>query len=288
MNARNTARVLVPADLSPSSVNAAWRAALVARELGASVQLLHAQADEGLARLARDIRCQVGVHVDVQAVDGDPLAGCVRAARDALMVVIGSRRVNPLRELVLGTQAERLIRLCRVPVLVVKRPATAGYRRVLVPVDLGPQALAAMRAAARLARGPAMEVLHALDVRDEIGMRACDVPEWVMRRHRRLAADHATASLRELIDQTGAQAQDFAPAVSFGDAAAVVLARAQAMRAELLVIGKRTRGLLADFLLGSVTQRLLARAKADVLVLPQPRNADASAAPPWRLLRTAG
>ena len=41
-------------------------------------------------------------------------------------------RGNPLREFVLGTQAERLIRLCRVPVLVVKRapgsrlPAGAG------------------------------------------------------------------------------------------------------------------------------------------------------------------
>lgn len=43
------------------------------------------------------------------------------------------------------------------------------------------------------------------------------------------------------------------------------------MRAELVVIGKRRRGLLADFFLGSVTQRLLAGSRADVLVLPAER-----------------
>jgi nucleotide-binding universal stress UspA family protein len=47
-----------------------------------------------------------------------------------------------------------------------------------------------------------------------------------------------------------------------------VLARERALRAELLVLGKRRRGLLADFFLGGVTQRVLAAAKADVLVLP--------------------
>jgi hypothetical protein len=44
--------------------------------------------------------------------------------------------------------------------------------------------------------------------------------------------------------------------------------KAQESGIELFVVGKRRRGLLADYLLGRTTQRVLARAPADVLVLP--------------------
>ncbi|WP_460890829.1 universal stress protein, partial [Ramlibacter alkalitolerans] len=49
---------------------------------------------------------------------------------------------------------------------------------------------------------------------------------------------------------------------------AQVLARSRAMRADLLVLGKRRRARLADFFLGGVTQRVLAAAQVDVLLVP--------------------
>jgi nucleotide-binding universal stress UspA family protein len=268
--------VLVPHDLSSTSLNAAWRAALVARDLGVPLLLLHACDDAAAAqpaaaaleRLAADIGEHLGLPVEVELALEDPLAATVRAARDASLLVIGSRRGNPLRELVLGTQAERLIRLCRVPVLVVKRPARGAYRRVLVPVELGPQARPVIAAALRMARAPRLEVLHALDTREEIAMRACNLGEVEVRRQRQRAAQRAQAALQDLIADAGTSSPEAIPSIGFGDAAMVVLARERAVRAELLVIGKRTRGLLADFFLGSVTQRVLAAARADVLVLP--------------------
>jgi nucleotide-binding universal stress UspA family protein len=288
--------VLVPCERSPASLKAAWRAGLVARDLGVPLRLLHvhaAAADTGdteaaLRQLARDIGGHLGIEVDLAFGAGDPLAETVRAAREAVLVVIGTQRGNPLRELVLGTQAERLIRLCRVPVLVVKRPPTGAYRRVLAPVDLGPHAGAVIAAALRLSRGPGLEVLHALDVRDEIGMRACDVPEPVVRRHRQRAAQRARTVLQDVIAGIAAGGQRAVPAVGYGDAAAMVLARERAMRADLVVIGKRMRGLLADFFLGSVTQRVLAAARADVLVLPRPGRDDAVGTSGLRLAETAG
>ena len=272
--------VLAAVDASSHGMQAAWRAALVARELGTTLRLLHVQqaGDGGAARsrrqLAQDIHAHMGLPVALVELEGDPLAATVRAARNAALVAIGSRRGNPLREFVLGTQAERLIRLCRVPVLVVKSPPTGAYRRVLVPVELGPAAHAVIAAASRLSRGPRMEVLHALHPGDEIGMRVYDVPQHVLRCLRRRAAQRAEATLQALIAQCAPQPQAALPAVGFGDPAALVLARAQAMRADLLVLGKRRRGLLADFFLGSVTQRVLAGASADVLVLPPPPATD--------------
>jgi hypothetical protein len=48
------------------------------------------------------------------------------------------------------------------------------------------------------------------------------------------------------------------------------------MAPELVVIGKRDRSLLADFFLGSVTQRLLAEASSDLLILPVAVKASAA------------
>jgi nucleotide-binding universal stress UspA family protein len=284
--------VLAPGDLSPQGVNAAWRAALVARDLGVPLRLLHVAdqrsptpaAGGALRQLAHDIRGRLGLVVDVASEPGDALAATVRSARAAALLVIGSRRGHPLRELVLGTPAERLIRLCRVPVLVVKGPARGSYRRVLAPVELGAAGHDVIAAAARLSRAPGLEIVHALALLDERGLRDCELPHWVVRRERRRALDGARRALQEAIARATPQAA--VPHVGFGDPAAVALARERALAADLVVVGKRNRGLLADFFLGSVTQKLLAHARGDVLVLPRPAGGEAGAG--WRAVWAPG
>jgi nucleotide-binding universal stress UspA family protein len=160
MNVLRNAPVLVPACATAQGVNAAWRAALVARDLGVALRLLQLAPHLApvsaqllsLQRLALEIKAHLGIDVELTHATEHALAATVRAAREAALVVIGPRPGNPLRQLVLGTQAEQLIRLCRVPVLVVKRPATASYRRVLVPVELTPAARPVIATAARLSR----------------------------------------------------------------------------------------------------------------------------------------
>ncbi len=260
--------VLAVVDGSPAGLNAAWRAALVARDRGAPLRLLHASAPaRAVQALAEDIRAQLRMEVELCVVEGDALQEAVRSARAAQLLVIGSGRANTLRERIAGTQAERLIRLCRIPVLVVKQTARSGYRRVLVPVDLAPDAGTVIAAATAFSRDPRMEVFHALNTGDEVTLRVPEVPESVQRGLRQRAAARAHAVLEELIAFAGAS-HAAVTAVAFGHAASLILAKARAMRAELVVIGKRRRGLLADFVLGGVTQRVLAASRADVLVLP--------------------
>ncbi|HET8746738.1 MAG TPA: universal stress protein [Ramlibacter sp.] len=268
----------VVAICAPSSagVNATWRAALVARELGAPLHVLHpapqprvlARKASFLDELAQDIRQRTRVAVSVEPVAGDLLQEAVAASREAAMLVLPSVRGNPLREWIMGTQAERLIRLCRSPVLVVKRPALVGYRRVLVPVDLRDEAARLISAAGALSRGSRLEVLHAVDARDEKVLRGLDDSEQALRSFRQHRAQGAFLALHRLIGaaqvaQAGAEA-----AIEFGEASTTVLARARKWDAELMVIGKARRGLLAGWFLGRMTQAVLARAGADVLVHP--------------------
>ena len=192
--------------------------------------------------------------------------------------MIGPRRSNPLREWIAGTQAERLIRLCRIPTLVVKRPATPGrnaalgstaepgrYGRVLVSVDLRPEAIDLIAAAMSFSRDPQTHIFHALSAGSE---HRATPTESVASRPGDTAMQRAHSALRELIRSSGAQKLGAVSAIAFGHAANCVLARERATGAELVVIGKRRRGLLADFILGGVTQQVLAGSRADVLVMP--------------------
>jgi nucleotide-binding universal stress UspA family protein len=284
--------VLVISDPSPASTNAVWRAALIAREQGASLRLLHVagqrepaeQVHAALTAVGEQVRARLGIELNAEIVEGDLLAKAVVAARAAGLLVIGPRRVNPLREWVAGTQAERLIRLCRIPTLVVKRPATPGrnaalgsvepgrYGRVLVSVDLRPEAADLIAAAMHFSRDPQMHIFHALGAGANHRSAAASSAKSGA-----TAMERAQSALRELVGFSGAHTLGAVPAVAFGRAAQCVLARERATGAELVVIGKRRRGLLADFILGGVTQQVLAASQADVLVMPSTRNPVAAA-----------
>src|SRR5690606_4915826 len=156
------------------------------------------------------------------------------------------------------------------PMLVVRRPAFTSYRRVLVPVKLDADAVALIGAARSVSRDPRMRVFHVLDTAHEGVLRLADTSERALRlqRHRRSRTAYTVLNPR-----SGAHEQGASALISFGHVPARVLEIARAGGAQLIVAGKERRSLLAElFFFGGVTQRLLADAEADVLVLPVPER----------------
>ncbi len=297
------AAVLTVCDLSSAAIDATWRAAMVARELGLPLRVLHPVLPDAVRcsnrsfvdELRTEIPLRMAVQAQFEAVGESGLDAAVTAARDAALVVIPSRQGNLLREWIMGTQAERLIRLCRAPVLVVKRPALASYRRLLVAAALEAADAQLVELAAALAAGGRLDLLHVLDTDDEIVLRELDASAGTLQACREYRAQRAHTVLHGLLEPVAAEV-DGVTSVEFGNTAAAILARAQARPTDLLVIGKRRRGLLADYFLGGATQRVLAGAQCDVLVLPirpaagraTPRGARAPAAQDGRLPERAG
>lgn len=295
-------KIVAVADAGVPGGNAALRAARLAGQHRADLMLLHVvpgsasedalrQARIRLHGLARRLGAQAGGRIACHVAQGDLLRETTRAAADADLLVLGSARQNALREFLMGSSAEQIIRLVRRPVLVVKRTADETYRRVLVPVELAAHADRSIAAALTLSPEAEVEVFHALNMRHEISLRAAEVPEPVLRRDRNRLADEARGTLSAMIRSAGGAPWRVVPAFGFGDAAALALQKEAAMAAQLVVIGKRRLSVMADFLLGSVTQRLLAKSRADVLVLPPRRGmnlARAGAVGPARALPRSG
>jgi len=283
------ARPRVVSICGPSSadVNATWRAALVARDLGAALHILHpapgasvrARIEASMRELAADIQARTGIEAALQPVAGSVIGRAAVASSDADLVVLASARAHPLREWIGATPAQRLVRLGRCPVLVVKRPALGPYRRVLVPVALEADAVSLMDLACALSRGSRAEVLHVLDPADEavlLGMRDAQEALSSFRQHR---AQGAYLAIHHLMSSSSVGGVNLEGCIEFGDATAVALARSRESDAELTAVGNRRGARLGEWPHGGMTQRVLAGAASDVLVQPWPagRRADATA-----------
>jgi nucleotide-binding universal stress UspA family protein len=167
--------ILAATDFSVPANNAVRRAAMLAKEHGARLHIVHvappenpvpirewfspavhrdvklAPARETLNRLAAEltVRCDVTPFLEIRT--GDVVEQLQRACARADLLVIGQRRRSVLAEMVLGSTAQRLVECSRRPVLVVKHMPMWGYRRALVPIDFTPASEAAALVAASLA-----------------------------------------------------------------------------------------------------------------------------------------
>lgn len=276
--------VLAAVDAGPAGANAAWRAALVARDRGAPLHLLCVQRDERslaevqprMRELARKLQQRLHVATTASCVTG-PLRERIAELADRVgLLVLPWARGNALLDAFVGTPAERMFRSLSLPMLVVRRPAFASYRRVLVPVKLDAGAVTLIAAARSVSRDPRMRVFHVLDTAQEGALRLADTSERALRLQRHRRSRTAYTLLNELIAHSGAHEQGASALVSFGHVPARVLEIARAGGAQLIVAGKERRSLLSELFFGGVSQRLLAGAEADVLLLPVQERAGAA------------
>ncbi|HNO64450.1 MAG TPA: universal stress protein, partial [Thauera aminoaromatica] len=200
----NPIRTLVaPTDLSALARHAVVRACLLAAELGARVSLQHVVNSGALdtlrqlldtdsvglqEKLLEEVRGEVealaaemhkrhGVTPELHLAVGGVLGEIVAHAEaiDADLLVMGARGAGFMRELLIGSTTERVLRKSVRPMLVVKQIAHEPYRRVLVPVDFSARALEALEFARRVAPQAEFVLLHAFEVPFEGKLRYAGV-----------------------------------------------------------------------------------------------------------------
>ncbi|NRF71174.1 universal stress protein [Aquincola sp. S2] len=295
----NLSSILHVTDLSEAAVPALQRAVLLAAENAARLTVLTAAPDKScigarspydahlaerrvrrtLNRLTRELRAGHEMRWIAVTREADAVEQILRAADDADLVVLGGGAGCSLRSLLFGTTTERLVRLSRRPVLVVKRPSSlqcAPYRRALVPVDLADATVPAVGWAARVAPQASLHLLHALSVPMARRLRMADSSDQLLQSviHRAKGV-----SLHRLMNLAASlPTRRTLTTVAEGLPAAVTLQKSREGAADLIVVGKSGRSLLGDFLLGSTAQRLLAEADTDLLVVPKTRSRGESSA----------
>ena len=279
--------VLTGVDLTERSRNAFARSVELARAPGAHLTLVHVTSDalpsqvasvhdgyaqEALQDLARKARADGDAHIETVSVRGRDYEALIDEARKRHvgLVVLGTHRPSSLFQDMLGTTVDRVLRLGGLPVLLVRSKPEGPYANILVAVDFSP--------ASRMALARAVQWFPAAQI--------TAVTAYGTTR-RSLSTDEARAreaetgrlALKGFLDEVGeglgpphgAAMAAIKPVVACGWAEDVILACAEGIKPDLIVIGTHARGGMQDAVLGSVAQWLLTEAPCDVLAVPPPQ-----------------
>jgi len=277
--------ILAATDLSDSSRDATHRAGLLCREHGAQLELLHVlenlpplamlTMDQVLANARMELEKEAGAvlsaefacHLTVET--GKDFVTIVRRARKILadLIVVGAHGHHVLRDYILGTTAEKLIRKSALPVLVVKQPPLAAYRRLLVPTDFSEASGQALAAASVIAPGASIDLLHVYGFWGEGRLIMAGAGTDAMESYRQQTESSVRAAMDEWlhgIDLTGHRVEQH---FRQGHAASVVTQFVAERQHDLVVMGTSGRSGLPYILLGSVTEQALRTVPCDTLTV---------------------
>jgi len=289
--------VLCPVDFSEPSRSALCYAAAVADHFGAHLTVLAVDdplltevaastgqttslADATLHELRRFCRealpeWEAGPKkIEFRVTVGKPATEILREAMGthADLIVISSHGRSGIRKMFFGSTTERVLRETSVPVLITpdSRPPVSALSdiarfitRIITPIDLTSASLHQLTVAAGLAEALSLPLMvaHVLE--------PIFVPYSV-----RLAIPGVDAARRtDAMEKVSSMTASFASRVHvesivvMGDPTEEIITLAEARRANLIVMGLHSSGLLGPRM-GSVTYRVLCRTHALVLALP--------------------
>ena len=280
-------KILLATDFSERSDRALRRATLLARQFDAVLSIVHVVDDdqprrkvdsdhEAASALLQDLQGTIrnvdGISCETSIVLADPFAGIARAAEEAGpdLLVIGPHRRQVLRDMFVGTTAERTIRSVVCAVLMVNATPAGPYHHVLFATDLskGSERAASASRALGIARGARTSVLHVYEAPAKRLAMSQSVP-----------ADDWDSYLEELRKDAQSNLARFVQAADMGAArqllrrglhapAEEILRAAEEESADLIAVGTHGRSGFARFLLGSVAEAVLRNADRDVLAIP--------------------
>jgi nucleotide-binding universal stress UspA family protein len=195
------------------------------------------------------------------------------ASGGAELVALGTRGVNPLRGLMVGSVALRVAQTSRVPVWLMapqaRHPSALGRRlRLLVAVDGSEPSLRATAWAGRIASKFGEAAIDLLSVQPAfspleglLDAAAQRFDHWSQR-----IGTAAVDAARQALAATTARID---ASVRTGDTVVEIARRADEIDADAIVIGPRGLGVIGQALLGSVSSGLLQTAGRPVIVVPE-------------------
>lgn len=195
------------------------------------------------------------------------------------LIVVAARGKRFFADLFRRHNNDELIRLTDRPVLLVCSAPNEAYKRVLVAIDFSEESKAAARAALAVAPSAHFTFLHVFRVPDEGMMRETGISLDLIHGYRMRARETARKKLNDFIDSLGPRKQLISRSIQHGVPAPVIGAQARQLNADLIALGKHGKPRFVEFLLGSVTRRVVDQGWCDLLVTTAVEPEDAGFPP---------
>lgn len=283
--------IMVATDFSERSDRALRRATLLARQFGAALLLVHvidddqplrivdAERDEAttlLHNMAATLRDVDGVTCETRVILASPFVGIAQAVTDATpdLLVIGPHRRQVLRDVFIGTTAERAIRSVDCPVLMVNATPAGHYRDILQTTDLSEGSRDALLRfqALGLADHARSSLLHVFDAPALRLVMGNAIPEEDQEQYLADERREAALALSQFVAATGTGGVRQIARYGASAAPHEILKAASEEQADLIVMSTHGRSGLARMFIGSVTEQVLRTAQIDILAIPPRRG----------------
>ncbi len=201
---------------------------------------------------------------------GDAGAVLVEVARDAELLVVGTRGRGPVRANVIGSVARHCADHTPVPLVIVPCPdalvPAASSERVVVGVDGSDNSLAALRWAVENAADNAEITAIAAWQTPVDGPILYGVNRFDLKALKAAARATVNETADKICTELGVDESRITREIAEGDPRWVLLNRSET--SDLLVLGQRGRTGLSHFFLGSTTTALVHRPHCPTAVIP--------------------
>ncbi|MDX1433309.1 MAG: universal stress protein [Gammaproteobacteria bacterium] len=253
--------IMVATDFSVRSDRALRRAVILSKQCAATLSLVHVVDDDQpkrivdaehaiaaqlLAEQAATLRDIDGIACTTRVVSGPSFAGIVRETEESKpdLLVLGPHRRQALRDVFVGTTAERTIRSVSRPALMANATPVGPYRHVLLTTDMSDASRHAVESFLTLdfARNARSSILHVFDAPAMRPAMADSMPrnqrEQILQDEREGAEAELSAFVAALKTRPMAQTVRHESATIANE----ILAAAREIDADLIVVGTRGRG----------------------------------------------
>ncbi|MDY6946362.1 MAG: universal stress protein [Pseudomonadota bacterium] len=281
-------QLLCATDLLPKSEAALDRAGRLAQQLDAQLTLLHVVSpvtsernlEQSLQVAIAELKSRAsaqhwrhGAPPEVAIRTGAP----VRLIREALdqhspdLLIIGPHRKRPVRDVLEGTIAEKVLGSRQCPLLIARCKAGAPYRTVLLALDISSECGAAVRAAERLVLSPGAQamVMHVAEPPYQGMLRSAGVASTEVVSYVESSKREAAILVRDLLKRESADHTRYGIVIGDSHPAPAIRRAMEMYQPDLLVMGTGGIGRMRRALIGSVANQLIDAAECDVLVVPR-------------------
>ena len=281
--------LLAAIDLEPGSLLVVKRAAELAARLKAKLHIVHV-VDDALTlyepmieisvrhrlRQAADLALQdffealpgsVKPHTSCHVLLGKPHQTLSKQVSEleADVLIVGRHHIEPLRDLFVGTTAERLLRHCDIPLLMVSTDSVEPYQHVLAATDFSRSSHHALQAGLALAPQANIRLVHVCEPPFVGFVRydKQDLDNMLAQKKARLRREVETEMAHFLAVEDKSRIKTD---ILTGNVQTCLTDAVDQYHPQLLVLGTHGRQGISRLLIGSVATSFLSTLPCDVLV----------------------
>jgi len=186
----------------------------------------------------------------------------------AKIIIVGPARYNEVRDFVLGTAVDALIRTATAPILIVKQRPRAPYRRIVVATDFSHASHEALVTAAALFPNSHITLLHTFLTSFPSRLNPDEMKTYALNQaHEGMGKFRATPGTPQLSTPIDERIEEGAPALT-------IEAVSQELGADLVVLGATGTNSIVHAILGGQVSDIISCMNRDVLVVRQRKSGE--------------